>query len=193
MNIERLTKHLKEFSLDEIELIAECNCKTELEQLLNENKLVLEQGVYKYVENKVLNFDIFDTGKIKSKNKSYSFEYAVQYFMKKYVSKYCKDTTYIRYKRQFRYDIAPYFEDKKIKDIAIHDIQKYYFWCKERNFKPAKMKNTFALLKQFLKYFQENGLINNKCTFQVRRITVKNEINLNRITFGGIYDKNEIL
>lgn len=30
MNIEKLAKHLKEFTLDEIEMIAECDCKTEL-------------------------------------------------------------------------------------------------------------------------------------------------------------------
>ena len=33
-------------------MIAECDCKTELEQLLNENKLVFEQGLYKYQEEK---------------------------------------------------------------------------------------------------------------------------------------------
>lgn len=44
MNIEKLAKHLKEFTLDEINMIAECDCKTELERLLNSNKLVFEQG-----------------------------------------------------------------------------------------------------------------------------------------------------
>ena len=39
MNIEKLAKHLKEFTLDEIEMIAECDCKTELERLLNKGKL----------------------------------------------------------------------------------------------------------------------------------------------------------
>ena len=50
MNIEKLAKHLKEFTLDEIEMIAEYDCKTELERLLNEHKLVFEQGLYKYQE-----------------------------------------------------------------------------------------------------------------------------------------------
>ena len=36
MNIEKLAKHLKEFTLDEIEMIAECDSKTELEHFLNE-------------------------------------------------------------------------------------------------------------------------------------------------------------
>ena len=48
MNIEKLARHLKEFSLDEIEMIAECDCKKELEHLLNGGKLVFEQDLYKY-------------------------------------------------------------------------------------------------------------------------------------------------
>ena len=52
MNILKLARHLKEFTLDEIEMIAECDCKTELEQLLNKGKSVFEQGLYKYKEPK---------------------------------------------------------------------------------------------------------------------------------------------
>lgn len=48
MNIEKLAKYLKEFTLDEINMIAECDCKTELEHLLNSNKISFEQGLYKY-------------------------------------------------------------------------------------------------------------------------------------------------
>src|SRR5574344_1081497 len=50
MNILKLAKHLKEFTLDEIEMIAEDDCKTELKQLLNEHKLLLNNGLYKYIE-----------------------------------------------------------------------------------------------------------------------------------------------
>ena len=35
MNIEKLAKRLREFTLDEIEMIAETDVETELEQLLN--------------------------------------------------------------------------------------------------------------------------------------------------------------
>lgn len=48
MNIEKLARHLKEFTLDEIEMIAECDCKTELELLLNEDKLKQAEHLYVY-------------------------------------------------------------------------------------------------------------------------------------------------
>lgn len=48
MNIEKLAKYLKEFTLDEIEMIAECDVSVELEKLIANGKLSLENGVYKY-------------------------------------------------------------------------------------------------------------------------------------------------
>ncbi len=45
MNIEKLAKRLKKFTLDEIEMIAEANVETELERLLNEGKIAFEQGL----------------------------------------------------------------------------------------------------------------------------------------------------
>lgn len=42
MNIEKLAKRLREFTLDEIEMIAETDLETELEQLLNEGKIAFE-------------------------------------------------------------------------------------------------------------------------------------------------------
>ena len=36
MNIEKLAKYLKEFTLDEIEMIAECDVLLELEQLITD-------------------------------------------------------------------------------------------------------------------------------------------------------------
>ena len=59
MNTEKLAKHLKEFTFDEIEMIAECDCKTELEHLLNANKISFEHGVYKYVEKENFDYEIF--------------------------------------------------------------------------------------------------------------------------------------
>lgn len=42
MNIEKLAKRLREFTLDEIEILAEADLETELEYLLNEGKITFE-------------------------------------------------------------------------------------------------------------------------------------------------------
>lgn len=163
MNIEKLARHLKEFTLDEIEMIAECDCKTELEQLLNENKLIFEQGLYKY---QVITIDT-----------------AIEYFLKNYVKNNCKLNTYRKYHRMLKYYIAPFYKNKNLNDISCNDIQKFYYICKGRNLPPKVLKNTLALLNQMIKYFQNLGIIDRACNFQVRRLSDKTKFTVDRIIF----------
>lgn len=96
MNIEKLAKHLKEFTLDEINMIAECDCKIELEHLLNSNKIYFEQGLYKYKEKDVLlDYEIFITPNRNIKN--ISSKDAFERFLNDYVKNNCKLETYKRY------------------------------------------------------------------------------------------------
>ena len=101
MNIEKLAKRLKEFTLDDIELIAECDCKTKLEQPLNSNKILFENGIYKYNEETKTdeNYEIFSP--LKNKHLKISIEDAKEYFIKNYVKKYCKFETYRNYNAIF--------------------------------------------------------------------------------------------
>ena len=89
MNIEKLARHLKEFTFDEIGMIAECDCKTELEQLLNENKLVFEQGLYKYQEEKPKQEYIICT-KQTTNYQVITIDAAIEYFLENYVKNNCK-------------------------------------------------------------------------------------------------------
>lgn len=182
MNIEKLARHLKEFTLNEIEMIAECNCKTELEHLLNENKLVFEQGLYKYVEaDERLKFGVF----IDNSNTKVviTIENAVQYFINNYVAKFCSKKTNRIYKAAFKLDIIPILKKNSITKFETKDIITIYNAFLERDFKPRRLKNTMALLKQFLKYCKSEGLINNYTNFYVKRLTEKNEYSLDRIIF----------
>ena len=92
MNIEKLAKHLKEFTLDEIEMIAECDCKTELEHLLNEGKIVFEHGLYKYVEIfKEKTFELYPKPELKINKKVLFQDVALSYIANK---KLTKDTNH---------------------------------------------------------------------------------------------------
>src|SRR5574344_1514300 len=106
MNIEKLAKHLKEFTLDEIEMIAEDDCKTELERLLNDHKLSVNNGFYKYVEKQKDEYSIFINKK--SKKKNYEFTVAVHDFLENYAKKYCKKETIHYYQSTFNNHIVPY-------------------------------------------------------------------------------------
>lgn len=183
MNIEKLAKHLKEFTLDEINMIAECDCKMKIEQLLNGNKIVFEQGLYKYKEKEVLlDYEIFTIPK--KIKKSILTKTAINSFMKNYVQKNCKQGTVKNYNSIFKMHILPTFGERKLNDISIEDIKSFYVECKNRNLCAKRIKNTFALLNQLLKYYQNKGIISKKCVFQVKRITDKNKFDIDRIVFN---------
>ena len=182
MNIAKLARHLKEFTLDEIEMIAECDCKTELEHLLNDGKLIFEQGIYKIPEEKLdSNFELFVIPK--NKITPIKIEDAVAYFMKNYVKEYCKFETYRNYNYIFNFNILPYLKGYFLNNIDSDEIIAVYNACLSRGLKPRRIKNTMALLNQLIKYFQNLGIIERKCTFQVKRLTDKNKFSINRITF----------
>ena len=182
MNIEKLAKRLKEFTLDEIEIIAECDCKTELEQLLNENKLVFEQGLYKYQEEKPKQEYIICT-KQTTNYQVITIDAAIEYFLENYVKNNCKYNTFRRYRRMLKYYISPFFKDKNLNDINCEDIQNFYYFCKNWTLPPKVLKNILALLNQMIKYFQNLGIIDRTCNFQVRRLSDKTNFTVDRIIF----------
>ena len=182
MNIEKLAKHLKEFTLDEINMIAECDCKTELEQLLNSNKIYFEQGVYKYVETfKQENYERFIvTNKV---NKNISTQTAFERFLNDYVKNNCKFETYKRYSSVIKYHLLPYFENKNLTAICNNDIKELFNEYKLKKLPPKTIRNNLSLLNQIIKYYQNLGIIDRKCVFQVKRLTNKNKFYMNSIIF----------
>lgn len=180
MNVEKLARHLKEFAIDEIEMIAECDCKIELERLLNEDKLVIEQGLYKYQEEKPKHEFIVCTRQT-THYQVITIDAAIDYFLENYVKNNCKFNTYRRYCGILKHHIFPFFKNKNLNDITCNDIQEFYYFCKSRNLPPKVLKNTLALLNQMIKYFQNFGIIARTCNFQVRRLSDKTNFTLDRI------------
>lgn len=182
MNIEKLAKHLKQFTLDEINMIAECDCNNELEHLLNSNKIVFEQGLYKYKEN--INSENYEIFTIANKvNKNILTQSAFERFLNDYVKNNCKPETYKRYSSVIKYNLLPYFGNKTLNDICNYDIKKLYLKYKSRNLPPKTIRNNLSLLNQIIKYYQNLGIIDRKCVFQVKRLTNKNKFYMNRIIF----------
>ena len=182
MNIEKLAEHLKEFTLDEIEMIAECDCKTELERLLNEGKLIFEQELYKYQEQKSKQEFIICAKQV-ANYQVITIDAAIDYFLENYVKNNCKLNTYRRYRRMLKYYIAPFFKNKNLNDISCNDVHEFYYFCKSKNFPPKVLKNTLALMNQMIKYIQNLGIIEMTCKFQVRRLSDKTNFTLDRIIF----------
>lgn len=182
MNIEKLAKRLREFTLDEIEILAEADLETELEYLLNEGKITFEQGCYKYVEKvEAIDYAIFSAETLN--DAPLNFKTAVKYFLEKYAKITCTKRTYETYESIFRINILPFFKGKIIQEITIDDIKAFYVSCKTRNLGHRRLKNTLTQLNQLLKYCKSQGLVSKCCSFQVKRLNEKNEFSMNRIIF----------
>lgn len=164
MNIEKLAKHLKEFTIDEIEMISECNCKTELKHLLNEGKIVFEQGLYKYVEVfKEKTFELYPKPLLKINSKVLFQDIALNYIANK---KLTKDTLK-GYKSQLKYNILPYFGEIQINKITYEMIVDFVQKMKEKH-KPKTASNGVTLLGSILKYAFEQGLIKHNPYYGVK-------------------------
>ena len=131
MNIEKLAKYLKEFTLDEIEMIAECDVSVELEKVMAEGKLSLENGIYKYqdFENKV-EFAVFANPE--TENKNITLKTVSEILMKDYAENFCKPNTIKTYTAILRTNVIPILGNRKVREICNEDIKRFYTICKRR-------------------------------------------------------------
>ena len=166
MNIEKLAKHLKEFTLDEIEMIVECDCKPELEYLFNEGKIAFEQGLYKYVEKVEKTFSLFEKPELK--DEKILFKDMAEYYI---TSRSLSKNTLKGYKSLLKYNLLPYFGERYLNEISYEMIVDFMQRMKER-YRPKTASNAVTLLGSILKSaFQEGylktnpyyGVKNSKC------------------------------
>lgn len=166
MNIEKLAKHLKEFTLDEIEMIVECDCKPELEYLFNEGKIAFEQGLYKYVEKVEKTFSLFEKPELK--DEKILFKDMAEYYI---TSRSLSKNTLKGYKSLLKYNLLPYFGERYLNEISYEMIVDFMQRMKER-YRPKTASNAVTLLGSILKsaflegYIKTNpyyGVKNSKC------------------------------
>ena len=166
MNIEKLAKHLKQFTLDEINMIAECDCETELERLLNNNKIYFEQGLYKYKEDIQINtFEILTIPEVKNR-KNILFKEVVNLYMSE---KTLAKGTLIGYNSLLKYSILPKFGNKKVKNITPEMILEFATYMKLR-YKAKTAKNGVSLLGSLLKFAFLNGYIKHNPYYGINSI-----------------------
>lgn len=160
---------MKEFTLDEIEMIAECDCETELEHLLNEGKIVFEQGLYKYVDFvREKTFELYPKPALKKKNYLLFNDLVQDYLVNR---KLTKDTLK-GYKSQLKYNILPYFGEIQISKITYEMIVDFMQKMKEK-YKPKTASNGVTLLGSILKYAFEQGYIKHNPYYGVKNSMCK--------------------
>src|SRR5574344_2177686 len=109
-------------------------------------------------ENEVINF-LENSENIKQCGKY--FEYAE---IPKTVDKFKT------YKSFINAQIIPYFSKCILKNITVADIQKFKFFMQNNKISERRIKNILTLLNQIIKYFQNEGIIQHTCVFEVKRL-----------------------
>ncbi len=146
MNIEKLTKYLKEFTLDEIEMIAECDVLPELEKLITDGKLLLGNDIYKYqdFENKV-EFAVFTNTETENKNITLknSFRNLYERLCGKFLQTQYNKDIYRNFENKYHSD----FGNKKSERFAQRILNVLHPICKRRGMGERRLKNSLALFE----------------------------------------------
>lgn len=132
--------------------------------------------------NKPKNYGFFVPHNELSEN--LSFYEIINNFLEKYAARFCTPSTIQTYRSLLKNHILPYFKTKRPEEIDDLVIKDFYRYCEEKNLSPRRFKNTMALLKQVLNYANNKGFTSNSFSFQVKRLTPRNEFRLNRIVFN---------
>lgn len=169
--ILKLAKRLQTFKLNEIELIADADCKVIVQELFKEGYLQICNEMYQYVEPPEDGCRIIQFGVVAQVD--ITIPEAIKIFLKRYAEPQCKKWTFKTYISIFNTNIIPYFRDKLLNELDLDEVLKYYIWLKNRRLSAQRTKNTMALLNQLIHYFQERGLIDRRCDFKVQRIDSK--------------------
>src|SRR5574344_802846 len=192
-----LAQKLQAFTFDDIFILAEIE-KDRLTNMLDElvRANILNKNAQGYVfvtvpmlreiqKKKVLSnksFVIFVSKK--AKNPNMNLYNVVEYLVSNHVLKFCTKSTIKTYDSMFRNHILPYFNDKKFERIKIDDVMGFFIYCQDKNLSEKRIKNVMALLRQILHYAKDKGFAEKVCDFQVRRLSEKNEFDINRIVFA---------
>ena len=155
MNILKLAKYLKEFTLDEISMIAECNVKEALENFLQDGKLTFDGEKYKYIEQEIVNsFELNQPPELKTGERILFKDAVAGYLSNKHLTK----STLTGYKSILKFNILPYFGNLFLEEITLAQINDFMNFMKDR-YKPKTASNCVTLTGSILKFAFEEGLI----------------------------------
>lgn len=155
MNIFKLVKYLKEFTLDEISMIAEYDVKEDLEMLSQQGKLTLDGEKYKYVEQEIVKtFELNQPPELKAGERILFKDTVIAYLSSKKLSK----STLTGYKSILKFNILPYFGELFLEEITLSQINDFMKLVKDR-YKPKTASNCVTLTGSILKFAFEEGLI----------------------------------
>src|SRR5574344_1615453 len=168
--ILKIAKRLKSFTAEDIVIFGELD-ENEVINFLENSKNIKQSGKYfEYMEIPKIadKFRIIDKN-IKPENSEIAVIEACKEFLK---TKENNTTfqTFKTYKSFINAQIIPYFSKFRLKNITVADVQNFKLFMQNNKISERRIKNILALLNQIIKYFQNEGIIQHTCVFEVKRL-----------------------
>jgi len=155
MNILKLAKNLKEFTLDEISMLAECNVENEVKAMLKDGLIEFKNETYKYLtDEKTTFFELNQKPELKI-GEHITFEDVAKNYI---LSRKLSNVTIRNYKSRLKFQILPYFKDVSLDEIALAMLNGFMNFLKTR-YSPKMVWNGVTLTGSILKWAFEEGFI----------------------------------
>jgi integrase len=178
MNILKLAKHLKEFTLDEISMLAEKNVSTELKKYINKNLILFDGKKYTYISKIDKGLGIYLNLKQMVNAEILFSDICFDFLVN--IEKEKSPVTLKSYKSIINSYFLPYFKDTKINDIHQENIKEFLLKEYIKRLSDRTVSNILTLLGSIFKYAQKQGYLNEIPYFGIRNAKnkTKKEIKL---------------
>src|SRR5574344_2184301 len=158
MNILKLAKHLKTFTLDEISMLAEKNVSDELKKYLNKNLIVFDGKKYTYILKMDKGLNIYLNLKQMVNSEILFSDICLDFLAN--IEKEKSPVTLKSYKSIINSYFLPYFKDVKINDICPENISEFLQEEYIKRLSNRTVSNILTLLGSIFKYAQKQGYLN---------------------------------
>jgi len=158
MNILKLAKHLKEFTLDEISMLAEKNVSIELKKYINKNLILFDGKKYTYISKIDKGLGIYLNLKQMVNAEILFSDICFDFLVN--IEKEKSPVTLKSYKSIINSYFLPYFKDIKINDIHQENIKEFLQESYIKRLSDRTVSNILTLLGSIFKYAQKQGFLN---------------------------------
>jgi len=156
MNILKLAKNLKEFTLDEISMLAEYDVQVDLDNLVKSEKLYFDGKIYKFVSSTTAK-NIFYFNKPKAENLENSLFIDVCADFLREIENNKSPVTLKSYKSIVKSYFMSYFGRLKASEITLEQIENFIELEFIKRLSKRTLSNVLTLLGSILKYANQNG------------------------------------
>jgi len=156
MNILKLAKNLKEFTLDEISMLAEYDVQVDLDNLVKGEKLDFEGKIYKFISSSTIE-NKFNLNKPKTVNLKNTLFIDVCIEFLNEIENNKSPVTLKSYKSIVKSYFVQYFGRLKTNEITLEEIENFTNQEFIKRLSKRTLNNILTLLGSILKYANQSG------------------------------------